>query len=73
MYDLYLPLCHAFVKCFSLVFKSMGFQPILKSHKTFHEISFIAPSVGCDPIPCFYKEENHFGSNGTTNDILFRE
>ena len=31
IYDLYLPLCHAFVKCFSLVFKSMGFQPILNT------------------------------------------
>jgi len=31
MYDLSLPLCHAFVKCFILVFKSIGFR------KTFHE------------------------------------
>ena len=45
----------------------------LSTRKTFHEISFIAPSVGCDRIPCFYKEENHSGSNGTTNNILFRE
>jgi hypothetical protein len=51
----------------------MGSHPVLKSHKTFHEISFITPSVGCDPSLGFYKEEIHSGSNGTTNDILFRE
>jgi len=43
MYDLSLPLCHAFVKCFILVFKSIGFR------KTFHEnISYCPPVLGCD-------------------------
>ena len=49
-------------------FKSTGFHLILKTRKTFHEISFIAPSVGCDPSPGFYKEKIHSGSNGITND-----
>jgi hypothetical protein len=55
------------------LFKSTGSHPILKSRKTFHEISFIAPGAGCDPSSGFYKEEIHSGSNRTTNDKLFRE
>ena len=54
-------------------FKSTSSHPVLKTRKTFHEISFIAPSVECDPSPGFYKEEIHSGSNRTTNDKLFRE
>ena len=61
MYDLSLPLCHAFVKCF-IFFKSTGSLPVLKTRKTFHEISFIAPSVKCDPSSGFYKEEIHSDS-----------
>jgi len=52
MYDFSLPLCPAFVKCF-IFFKSTGSHPVLKTCKTFHEISFIAPSVECDPSPGF--------------------
>ena len=71
MYDLSLPLCHAFVKCFTF-FKSTGPPPVLKTCKTFQEISFIALSVECDPSPGFYKEENHSGSNGITNANYFK-
>ena len=59
MYDFSLPLCHAFVKCF-IFFKSTGSHPVLKTCKTFHEISFIAPSVECDPSLGFLKRRNSF-------------
>jgi hypothetical protein len=55
----YCLLCHAFVKCF-IFFKSTGSHPVLKTCKTFHEISFIAPSVECDPSLGFLKRRNSF-------------
>jgi len=59
MYDFSLPLCPAFVKCF-IFFKSTGSHPVLKTCKTFHEISFIAPSVECDPSLGLLKRRNSF-------------
>ena len=55
----YCLLCHAFVKCF-IFFKSTGSHPVLKTCKAFHEISFIAPSVECDPSLGFLKRRNSF-------------
>jgi hypothetical protein len=52
-------LCHAFIKCFNISFSNLwALKMFLKNYKTFHEISFIAPCVGCDPSLVFLKRRN---------------
>jgi hypothetical protein len=58
-------LCHAFIKCFNISFSNLrALKTFLKKHKNFHEISFIAPNMGCDPSPGFFfffkKRRNSF-------------